>query len=240
MGHFIFFAAIQGLNDPAPLAGVDKTTPWRAWRLAQCDLVLVEWLQRPNRNNPPPHNALAFPPRPDFGRRPAGVAFPGGFGDAAPEADALYARLEAARQASAFSKVALHTALMLNRLTDRPVLSVASDDDEWDLAREVRSGRIARLSLNVDESDFAIQDDAPATSRAAPAGARQLHRIAQAATLDWCQHLSPLFGFDGDVGKIPLQEIARVAHTPELPAPGSRRAREEAPPPPPKPRWKFW
>jgi hypothetical protein len=41
--------------------------PWRALRISTCDIVLIDWLRRPNRNNPPPHNMVRLPERPKLG-----------------------------------------------------------------------------------------------------------------------------------------------------------------------------
>ena len=245
MGHLVSFAAIRGLTEPSPLHGIEPSIPWRAHRLPGSDLVLIEWLQRPNRNNPPPHNQLRFPSPPDLGIRPAGIAFKTGFGAAAPGLDELYARLQSEKRAGTLPAVAVHVALMLHRLVALPILSLCSDDDEWDLACEVREGQIDRLDFRAGEEEIKVGRDGRIETLPSPQPSGQrIHKIAEEAAVGWSEKLQALFGFDGDVARLGLQELDRVNFVPEPPAENAwhvqqarQEARQEAPR---KPFWKFW
>lgn len=243
MGYLVFFAAVRGLHDLACLERIPATMPWRAFRVATCDLVLVEWLRRPNRNNPPPHNQLVVPVRPEFARRPAGVSLPERFGVAAPGLDDLYDKLLSEQRAGCLSKVAVQSALMLSEITDRAVLSVASDDEDWDLACEADKGKLAWLRFAAGDHELLFPSSGEVRPRALHKGHRILHHIAEDASTDWCRDLAPLFGFDGDAASVPLTEAARVNFVPEEPIPLGGRGSVAQPTErssPRRPFWKLW
>jgi hypothetical protein len=240
MGHLVFLAAIEGLRDAAPLHAIDPSMPWRAFRHEACDLMLVEWLKVPNRNNV--QAEIKFPNGPEFGRRPAGVSFDDRFGDDAPGLDALYARLGQERRAETLSKVAVHSALMLSRLTGCRVLSIASDDDAWDIGCTARDGKLELLAFASDEGEETTLD-ALGTVETLTVDESLIHRIAMREASSLCDGLAALFGFDGDAGALGLVEAGRVkleSPSPESPPEVSPQPSPEAPPPARRPFWKIW
>lgn len=242
MGYLVFFAAVKGLQDFACLENIPQTMPWRAFRQPTCDLVLLEWIQRPNRNNPPPNNMIRFPERPEFARRPVGISLPERFGPTAPGLDNLYDKLFADKRAGTLSKVAVQSALMLSEITGCPVLSIASDDDEWDLACEARGGTLVWLRFDAGHEELHISADGEIQSSPLPEQ-KFVHRIAENAAATWCEGLRPMFGFDGNVTRVPLSEVARVDFRPERPA-VAIEPRASSPvsgrPQLGRPLWKFW
>lgn len=136
MAYLRFLAVVAELSDTSSLHRLPESMPWRAYR-TEDGLVLIEWLRRPNPNNVP-CSPVVFPKRPTFSCRPSGVSFKTNFDVRAPGLDALYAQLGKQRRAGTFPVVAVHSALLLNSLIGCPVLSIASDDDEWDFACEAR------------------------------------------------------------------------------------------------------
>jgi hypothetical protein len=240
--YLVFLVAIRGLSDVACLHDIPASMPWRAFKLPTCDLVLLEWLQRPNRNNPPPSN-LRIPKEPEFSRRPAGISLPVDFGEAAPTLDALYETLTAEKRAGSLSKVAVQSAILLSKISGCPVLSIASDDDDWDLACESEDGALVSLRFAAGDQDVHVSSDGHVQMDASPDGQRRIHRIAEQVATTWCEDLRPLFGFDGDTTRIPLSEVARVNFVPEPPVPrGVPRPVNQSKEPPARkrPPWKFW
>jgi hypothetical protein len=238
----VFLAAIKGLQDLTCLERIPQSMPWRAFRLPTSDLVLLEWIRRPNRNNPPPLNMIRFPDSPEFACRPAGVSLPDRFGVTAPGLDDLYDRLLRDKRAGTLSKVAVQSAIMLSEISGGNVLSIASDDEEWDLACEAKSGALAVLRFDAGHEDILISGEGVINSSPTP-DQKLLHRIAQSAATNWCDDLKPIFGFDSDINKVPLSEAARVNFRPELPVLPSQRSRRPPIPWPPqksRPFWKFW
>lgn len=240
--YLVFFAAFRGLSDLACLDQIPGSMPWRAFRLPTCDLVILEWLQRPNRNNPPP-NDLRIPKDPEFSRRPAGISLPIHFGQAAPTLDALYETLERDKRAGCLSKVAVQSAILLSRISGCPVLSIASDDEDWDLACEAEGGTLHSLRFTTGEQDFIVSSSGAVRMEAVPDGNRRIHRIAEQLAATWCEDLRPLFGFDGDTSKIPLTDAATVKFVPEPPVPNGGRSLVAPPTERPaikRPAWRFW
>jgi hypothetical protein len=212
MGNLRFFAIIDGLGETASLHAIPDTISWRAFRLRKSGLILIEWLKRPNPNNLP-RSHVAFPSKPTFNRRPSGASFESGFGSRAKGLDELYQELQQKRRAGTIPLVALHTALLLNRLTSRPVLSVASDDDDWDFVCEARDGVIHRVRFLCGNAEIWIGTDGKVERLEVSSESHELHRIARHEIIDWSDELSTLFGFDGDAGGLDIMEVDRCEPT---------------------------
>lgn len=203
--------------------------PWRAFR-ARNGLVLIEWLRRPNPNNVP-RSPVIFPKTVTFSCRPSGTAFKHGFGTAAPGLDDLYGQLEKQKAAGTLSAVAIHSALLLHELVERPVLSIASDDEDWDLACEVRDDSLNRLIFRSGDQERLIDHTGNLSST--DMGPRILHHIARREAARWSPDLSVLFGFDGSPDELGLKEIDRARQSSDIsPTPPS--------PPTQRPFWRFW
>jgi hypothetical protein len=186
--------------------------PWRAFQLGSTELTLIEWLRRPNPNNPSHLRNIKFSDIPTFSQRPSGVSFASEFGLEAPGLDNLYANLVRQGRASSFPSVAVHSALMLSQLTQKHVLSVCSDDDDWDFVCEVRANQVHYITF-ISQGTEAAQEitfkqgcevkfqplllDTP----------RILHHVAEREVTLWSRDLRPLFGFDGDARLLTIVEI---------------------------------
>ena len=209
MGYLRFLAVIDGLDDTASLHDLPPSMPWRAYRTAD-RLVLIDWLRRPNPNNLP-RRPIEFPKVPTFSNRPSGVGFSASFGRNAPGFDALYANLEKQRMVGSVPAVAVHSALLLNQLTQCAVLSLASDDDDWDFACEARDGVVQRITFSTDDEDIHVDHQGNIEIVGLLDTPRGLHRIVQHEAGLWSQGLLGLFGFDGGAESLKLSEIDRAS-----------------------------
>ncbi|MEG3148672.1 hypothetical protein U1769_02150 [Sphingomonas sp. ZT3P38] len=230
MGYLVSFAAIAGLKETTTLHRIPETIPWRAFRIEN-GLVLIDWLRRPNPNIKPAARPR-IPATPEFAVRPSGVAFDSVFGDAAPGLDDLYKRLGKERRAGTLPAVAVHTALLLHGLTQCPVLSVMSNDDDWDFAREARDGALHQASFVSGEEDIHVDHDGVIEVLPISSESHAVHRIAQREAMLWFEKLQCLFGFDGTSEPLSLIEIDRSRQAEVSKTPPSSPAR--------RPFWKLW
>lgn len=229
MGYLRFFAAIADVEDVACLDGIPSSIPWRAFRMPG-GITIIEWLKRPNPNNVP-RAEVDFSVRPTLSRRPAGVAFERNFGAAAPGLDELYASLAKQRKASTLPAVAAHTTLLLHRLSNRPVLGIASDDEDWDFACEAKDGKLHRTRFLSADEELLVDQFGRLQLISCANSQRILHRIASEEARSWSPELAALFGFDGDIGPLGLVEIgrSRTASMPEFQTSALKR-----------PWWRLW
>lgn len=215
MGYLVSCAIMEGLQDTGVLHQLPTSLPWRAYRLPNTDFFLVEWLHRPNPNNPPP-NLIKFPVLPEFARRPSGVSFPDLFGTDASGIDELYANLLRQKRASTFPKVAAHLALRLSALGACKTLCLMSDDDGWDFGCLADNGIIDKVQFDAGEGEIINIDAAGYLNiERLPQGPGVIHYVAEKWARSWDDRLAKLFGFDGDPSALGLVEIDR---TPQLPA----------------------
>lgn len=218
MGYLRFLAVIAELDDTSSLHAIPETIPWRAYR-TQTGLVLIDWLKRPNPNNFP-RGDIVFSNKPAFAWRPSGVSFGSSFGASASGLDALYAELQKQHHAGTLPTVAVHTTLLLHRLTTSPVLGIASDDDDWDFVCEARDGILHSARFVSDEDEFRIRRDGQVQKVSIGSAPRELHRIALQEAAAWSKELSGLFGFDGDGDRLELVEVDRCRPPPASAGPG--------------------
>lgn len=211
-------AVVAGLDDTSSLHAMPETIPWRAFRTPRGDLVLIEWLKRPNPNNVP-RGLVVFPKKPTFAHRPSGVSFEDSFGSGAPGLDTLYAEFRKQKRAATIPAVAVHTTLLLHRLTLLPVLGIASDDDEWDFVCEADEGSIQKLRFVSDEEEFQIGPDGTIRQFDLPSQPRHLHQIATHEAARWSDEIACLFGFDSSVDRLELVEIDRCRTDRNSPTP---------------------
>ncbi|MEO6215048.1 MAG: hypothetical protein ABIO86_03370 [Sphingomonas sp.] len=207
MGNLRFLAVIAGLDDTSSLHAISETILWRAYKMRRTGLVLIEWLKRPNPNNVPRSHVI-FPNEPSFACRPSGVSFESSFGSSAGGLDGLYAELELQHRAGTVPAVAVHTTLLLHRLTSRPVLGIASDDDDWDFVCEARDGIVHKVRFLSDEDEFRMARDGQVHRLDAGTAPRELHQIARQESAAWSDELSALFG-DGGGDMLDLVEVDR-------------------------------
>lgn len=243
MGYLISLALIEDLPDCAPLNRLDQSVPWRAFSLPDSDITLVEWLHRPNPNNPPHLREVKFPALPEFARRPSGVSFPDEFGDRAPKLDQLYGSLLAQKRASNFPKVAVHLAMRLSELTNCRVATIMSDDDGWDFGCEAIKGSVDLVRFcagevgDCDEETgafefFTIHGSGISQRDVRTLEHKLLHEVASSILETWDSRLVALTGFDGDPKSLGLVEIGRACEA----APPDARLTLSSP----RPFWKIW
>jgi hypothetical protein len=219
---------MEGPKGVAALHRLPPSLPWRAYRLPATNLVLVEWLHRPNPNNPPP-NPIRFPATPEFARRPSGVSFPDAFGASIPGADDLYARLLSQKRASTFPKVAAHLALMLSALGGCRTLCLMSDDDGWDFGCLALDGIFCEARFDAGKGEnLHIDAVGNLIVERRFQDPRLIHQIAEAWARSWHDSLSKLFGFNGDASALGLIEIDRTPQPPDTDVSSG------------KPWWCFW
>jgi hypothetical protein len=230
MGYLRFLAVIAGLDDTSSLHSISETIPWRAYRMRQSGLVLIEWLKRPNPNNIP-RGRVIFPQTPTFTCRPSGVSFESSFGSRAEGLDELYEELRLQRRAGTVPAVAVHTTLLLHRLTSLPVLGIASDDDDWDFTCEARADAIHKVRFISDEDEFRIERNGRIKKTETGSAPRNLHQIAMQESIAWSEDLSALFGFDGSGENLDIVEVDRCQPDQEPTDPGTPNRR---------PFWRLW
>jgi len=230
MGYLRFLAVIAGLDDTTSLHSIPETIPWRAYRMRRSGLVLIEWLKRPNPNKTP-RGSVIFPNEAAFACRPSGVSFESNFGSGAEGLDRLYAELRLQRRAGTVPAVAVHTTLLLHRLTLQPVLGIASDDDDWDFVCEAREDAIHKVRFISGDDEFQIGRSGQIEKVDTGSTPRNLHQIAMEESAAWSDELSVLFGFDGSGGNLDIVEVDRCKPDRAPIDPGS---------PSKRPFWRLW
>jgi hypothetical protein len=230
MGYLRFLAVIEGLDDTSSLHAISETIPWRAYRMRPSGLVLIEWLKRPNPNSAPQAHVI-FPDEPAFAWRPSGVSFESSFGSRAEGLDGLYAELQRQRRAGTVPGVAVHTTLLLHRLTSLPVLGIASDDDDWDFVCEAREGALHKVRFMSDDDEFSIGRTGRIEKIDKGSTPRKLHRIAIQESTAWSEDLPVLFRFDGSAENLDIVEVDRCRPVQEPTDPGA---------PGKRPFWRLW
>lgn len=230
MGYLRFLAVVAELDDTSSLHSISETIPWRAYRMRRSGLVLIEWLKRPNPNNAP-RGRVTFPNKPAFACRPSGVSFESNFGSGAKSLDGLYAELQLQRRAGTVPAVAVHTTLLLHRLTSRPVLGIASDDDDWDFVCEAREGALHKVRFISGDDEFRIGRSGQIEKIDTGSTPRSLHQIAMQESTAWSDELSVLFGFEGSGDNLDIVEVDRCQPEQGAADPGA---------PSKRPFWRLW
>lgn len=244
MGYGVCFSAISGRADPANLTALPRSMPWRLHYVPSCDISLVEWIGRPNRNNPPPHNTPKFPTAPEFYRQHAGIDLPRDFPAELEFLNLLYEDLGRAKRANTFWHPGVSGALLLSSLTNSEVMAVTADDEDRDFVCRARAGRLVSVRFRTEAREFLVGPSGETKiTELDPENRGSIHRIAAEEATALCGDLAPLFGMDADPGALRVIEIGRVDFVPEAPVAVPRPVQyappKPAPKPPTRPWWRF-